>query len=117
MVDLPFKRLLDHIPEALLVLNFKNEIIFINEKAKKFESLSNSAFYLGIPFSDIVPFERKEMVEYILQEVRSKKISQVAEAEYKDNDGRAFFFEAFYNPVIDEAGKTEYICVFFREKT
>jgi len=117
MDALPLKRLLDHIPEALLVLNFKNEIIFINEKAKKFESFSNSAFYLGIPFPDIVPFERREMVEYILHDVKSKRVSQVAEAEYKDNDGRSFFFEAFYNPVLDEAGKIEYICVFFREKT
>jgi PAS domain S-box-containing protein len=116
-VGLPFNRLLDHIPEALLVLNLENEIIFINEKAKKFETLSSSAFYLGVPFPDIVPAERKEMVEYILNEVKSKKISRVTEAEYKDRDQRSYFFEAFYDPVFNEANKIEYVCVFFREKT
>jgi PAS domain-containing protein len=48
MVGLNYYTLLDRIPEALIILNPEDEIIFFNRKAREFEKAVSASIRNGI---------------------------------------------------------------------
>jgi PAS domain S-box-containing protein len=115
MKELLNKEILSQLPESLLLLDEEGKILFFNEGASKFSNLVQ--LREGASLADIVSADRKEIVRNIISQVRQKRTRQVSEAEYKDPDGRSYFFEVSYSPVeTGEPGKIN-ICVLAHDIT
>ncbi len=116
MNKLFFQEFLDHIPEAMIVLNSDHEVVFVNEKAREFEKVSNQNIPLGSRFTDIISGGRRDMIAHVLKSVNGNHMMQVLESEFKDDTGRSVYYDSIFEPVTAE-GKLNFICVFLREKT
>jgi PAS domain S-box-containing protein len=109
------EEILNQLPESMLLLDEEGRVIFFNEGARKFSNLV--PIRKGASIVDIVSKDRQEIVRNIIKQVRSKKVSQVSEAEYIDQSGRSYFFEITYSPVqTEESGKMQ-ICVIVHDIT
>jgi PAS domain S-box-containing protein len=109
--------LLNNMSEGMIVLNDRDEVVYFNSVTEKFQQVFKNHFTVGTKFSTIVSPERREIVSYILQQVKATHKPQVTEAEYKEPEGRSHFFEITYNPVIDENDSLVQICVVSHEIT
>jgi PAS domain S-box-containing protein len=117
MADFDLTVLFDHIPEALVILSPSDTVVFFNHKAKDFQRVSRGAFAQGSSYLDIIPEERKEIVNHVLESVKLTRSVQVVEMEYADEHGRTRVYESVYDPVVDDQKAIQFICVYFREKT
>jgi PAS domain S-box-containing protein len=109
------EEILNQLPESMLLLDEEGKVIFFNEGAKKFSNLV--AIRKGASIVDIVSKDRQEIVMNIIKQVRSRKVSQVSEAEYIDQSGRSYFFEITYSPVQTEEEDKMQICVLVHDIT
>jgi PAS domain S-box-containing protein len=117
MSGVNFHSLINFIPEPLIALDMADEVVFVNQEARKFQYLTNRPFEIGVPISEIIVDNRKEMVNRLLSQVKKDKRLLVTEAEFKDPSGKAIYFEAFYSPVFDEHHDLKYVTIVFRDIT
>lgn len=117
MADFNFQNLLEHIPEAVIVLDPQDQIIFFNRKVQVFEKITGRSIAVGLLYIDLISPDRKHIVQHVLESVKVNKTMQVLETENKDQDGRFIYYECIYDPVLNSDNNVEYICVFFKEKT
>jgi PAS domain S-box-containing protein len=103
--------------ESIVVLNDVGEILFYNAKAIEFEKHAQCPFSLGIRLVDMARPERKSIVEETIRKTTSTMHTQVISVEYRDEEGRLYYIESTYDPILSEANHLEYICVMFKEKT
>jgi PAS domain S-box-containing protein len=109
--------ILDQFSDSMIVLDAEGKIVFFNKGAKKFEHLTKTHFKKGLPFTELVSAEREDIVKNIIKQVRSNKIPQTSEAEYKDEKGHSVFLEVVFNPIVTDENETGQICVISREIT
>jgi PAS domain S-box-containing protein len=109
------ENILNQLPESMLLLDEDGKVIFFNEGAKKYAGLV--PMRKGVSIVDIVSKDRQDIVRTIIKQVRSKKVSQVSEAEYVDQSGRSYFFEITYSPVQTEEKDKIQICVIVHDIT
>ena len=108
---------LNQLSECMIIVDPDGKILYFNDGAVRLQHLGRRPLQKGIPITDVVSAERKEIVRYILKQVRTKKTAHTSEAEYKDATGRSFFFEVTYNPILSEANEPEGICIIPHEIT
>src|SRR5687767_14763116 len=117
MGQLNFRKIFDHIPESLILLNPEEEIVYCNLQARRYEKFASRPLDEGVPFIQVVSPARREIVAEILSRVKTSRTLQTTEPEYLDPNGRLHFFEAVYNPMFDESGALQLICIGFHEIT
>jgi PAS domain S-box-containing protein len=117
MQNIDFNAVVSSIPEPMIVLNLEDQVVFVNQEAKRFEDLVPTPITIGAVFSDVVGEGRKELVSNLLLQVKRDQRTLVTEAEYKDAKGRLYFFEVSYSPIISESHRLQYICIRSREIT
>jgi PAS domain S-box-containing protein len=115
--DFGYDKIFNQVPESMVILNGAGEILFFNKSALKFQHLLKKELQPGVRFTDMIASERRDLVNSILENVKTDKKSQTSEAEYKDPAGRSFFFEVTYHPIVNNANDTQQICVISREIT
>ncbi|HYG17797.1 MAG TPA: PAS domain-containing sensor histidine kinase [Ohtaekwangia sp.] len=101
----------------VIVLDKRDDVMFYNKAAKGFDFLRGTPIAPGVPYLDIISSERKGLVEYILSQTKVKGNTQTSEAEYKDKNGRSFYFEVSYNPIYNTEGEPVQTCVVSHEIT
>jgi PAS domain S-box-containing protein len=116
MVDIDFSIIFNCLSESLAVLNLKEEIIYSNERAKKFAELLNISLEPGTTFNHHTALHQ-EGAYNIMDEVIEQGVMLFSEKEYKDKDGRSHFLEFVYNPVRNDLNEIEFVCIMFHEIT
>jgi PAS domain S-box-containing protein len=101
----------------MIVLDKHDDIMFYNKAAKGYDFLRNTPIAPGVPYLNIISDARKELVEYILSQAKVKQNTQTSEAEYKDRNGRSFYFEVGYNPIFNSDGEPVQTCIVSHEIT
>jgi PAS domain S-box-containing protein len=115
--DIINDQILDELPESLILLDDEGKVLYYNKGAASLEQLTQKPFKKGVDFTELVSLERKETVTNILKTVRSNRILQVSEAEYKDASGRSYFFEVTYKPIQIGGTNQINICVISHDIT
>src|SRR5437762_3122035 len=106
MVDIDFTVIFNCLSESLVVLNLKEEILYSNERAKKFADILNASLEPGTTFSHKMALHQ-EGAYNIVEQVIEHGVMLFSEKEYKDNHGRSHFLEFVYNPIRNDLKETE----------
>ena len=109
--------ILNQLSDCVIIVDADEKILYYNDEAMKYCHLTRKPLQKGVPLTELVSQERKEIVRQILKQVRTNKTIQTSEAEYKDASGRSFFFEVTYNPIVNEANEPEAVCIVSHEIT
>src|SRR5688572_975367 len=105
------KTILDHMEDSIVVVDPGGEILFYNATARRNEMMASRPLQTGVSVFEIISPDRTEIVRYLLEAVRSTKLSQRTVAEYKHPLGYSFFFDVVYNPILNEHEQLEQICI------
>jgi PAS domain S-box-containing protein len=116
MVDIDFTIIFNCLSESLVVLNLREEILYSNERAKKFADILNISLEPGTTFNHKMALHQ-EGAYNIVEQVIEHGVMLFSEKEYKDNDGRSHFLEFVYNPVRNDLKEIEFVCIMFHEIT
>lgn len=115
--DLNLDIVLDNMTESMVIVDTQGNVVFFNKIASSWGKLARKPLVHGVNVIDIVSLERSVLVGAILKRVKGTGIPQSCEAEYKDHQGKPIYFEVVYNPLLNNSGETEHICIIFRDIT
>lgn len=117
MDRLNLETILNQMTEVMIVIRPDGEILFFNEVAKRYEALNRQPFKIGHSIFDIVPVEQKDLVRFMLEDVKSKKISQRFEVDFRHEKGHTIVFETTYIPVFKDEMPVDRIFIISRDIT
>jgi PAS domain S-box-containing protein len=109
--------ILDQIRESLIIVNADGKIVYFNNEAERLASSLNKSLQFGLPFTELFPIERKRHILQVLDFVKTQKISQVRESEYRDINHHSVFYEETFYLIRSMEKEAQQICVVFREIT
>ena len=117
MEQLNFNTLVDSMPQPLIVLDLRDNLIYMNQYARKYEALATNPMRIGASAHDLVAPNRRQTMRQLLHKVKTDKTTQFSEAEYQDSFGRIYYFEISYSPFFNNRMMLECISVLFRDIT
>lgn len=97
------------------MVNSRNEIVFFNKEASELENMLGISISIGSDFFALIPLRIHNVINRILQQVRTEKRSGMLEWERQSTDGRVVYFETVCNPLDEPV--SDVTCVYFREIT
>jgi PAS domain S-box-containing protein len=116
--DLNLDIILDNMTESMVVVDADGKVVFFNKIASTWERLDGrKPIRQGENIAQIDVPERSQLTTAIISRVRVTKITQSCEAEYKDRNGYPIYYEMVFNPILNDAHETEYICIVSRDIT
>lgn len=117
MEHLNFNALVESMPHPLIVLDLQDNLIYINQYARKYEGLARNPMQIGASVHDLVAQDRRETIRQLLHRVKTVKTTQFSEGEYQDSLGKVYYFEICYYPIFNHQMVLERISVLFRDIT
>jgi PAS domain S-box-containing protein len=109
--------IVNHMTDGMIVIHPDGKVLFFNDIAKRYEGPNNKLLEIGGSIFDIVPREQRDLVRFLVKEIRTKKGVQRFEAEFKHPKGHTVFFETSYSPVFSEDGQLDQIFIISRDIT
>jgi len=115
--DINLELAVSQMPEYLILLNTRGEIIFFNKEAERLHREANRPIELGIPFIDALDTSRSNFFLNTLEELKAGKQNLSSETSFKDASGSVYNFEVIYSSILESNGDVGKICVIAREIT